>query len=155
MRLRRRGLRLLRPLRRRIKKGKQRSFEKGSAYFFRLLLRFPSLFRHGIMNVRTARKQASAFWAFIDGGHRRSMPGRVSPRRAGVTGLERPCGIYDRKGMAGSRGKTAEVHCPRRAGMTGLDGPRRIYDRVGKLSGICVRRRGSMDKMLGNFAFAG
>ena len=52
MRLRRRGLRLLRPLRRRIKKGKQRSFEKGSAYFFRLLLRFPSLFRHGIMNIR-------------------------------------------------------------------------------------------------------
>lgn len=122
MRLRRRGLRLLRPLRRRIKKGKQRSFEKGSAYFFRLLLRFPSLFRHGIMNIRTAREQVSAFWAFIDGGHRRPMPGRVSPRWAGVTGLERSRGIYDRKGMAGSRGKTAEMICPRRAGMTGLEG---------------------------------
>ena len=122
MRLRRRGLRLLRPLRRRIKKGKQRSFEKGSAYFFRLLLRFPSLFRHGIMNVRTARKQVSVFRAFIDGGHRCPMPGRVSPRRAGATGLERPRRICDRKGMAGSRGKTAEMHCPRRAGVTGLEG---------------------------------
>ena len=122
MRLRRRGLRLLRPLRRRIKKGKQRSFEKGSAYFFRLLLQFPSFFRHGIMNIRTAWKRVLAFWAFIDGGHRRPMPGRVSPRRAGVTGSERFRGIYDRKGMAGSRGKTAEMICPRRAGMTGLEG---------------------------------
>ena len=122
LRLRRRGLRLLRPLRRRIKKGRQRSFEKGSAYFFRSLLQFSSLFRHGIMNARTAREQVSAFWAFIDGGHRRPMPGRVSPRRAGVTGLERFRGIYDRKGMAGSRGKTAEMHCPRRAGVTGLEG---------------------------------
>lgn len=122
LRLRRRGLRLLRPLRRRIKKGRQRSFEKGSAYFFQPLLQFSSLFRHGIMNARKARKQVSAFWAFIDGGHRRPMPGRVSPRWAGVTGSERFRGIYDRKGMAGSRGKTAEMICPRRAGMTGLEG---------------------------------